>query len=368
LFWGTIGSIAGTLLTGFVLIPALGISAIILSTGALLGLVSVTALARYGHYPLATAVLTGVVPLALSAAFLSLVIALQGRILSADGLYGHIEVVDSTSDTGRLRSLVQDRSTSGGILLDSDGHAYPYTSFVKLFRLFTPASTRALVIGGGPFVVPTELVERQGVPDVTVAEIEPRLYDIAQQYFRAAPSSRLTVHVEDGRRLLHDSDKPYDIIFGDAYYSFLSVPSHLLTKEFFALVRERLSEGGVFIGNFPGALGGERGLFIRHIVRTVMESFERVYVFKVKKGQRPDSMTDNFIVVGHKSASFTDVKAEAQRQDIQDPFWGRVVETVLDVGDWRLDDVSPFTDDYVPAEYLVAKMLAPAPATHDESQ
>ena len=42
--------------------------------------------------------------------------------------------------------------------------------------------------------------------NVDVAEIEPSLYQLAKQYFNLPETSRLHNYVEDGRRLLRDSE------------------------------------------------------------------------------------------------------------------------------------------------------------------
>ena len=72
---------------------------------------------------------------------------------------------------------------------------------------------------------------------------------------------RLHNHVEDGRRFLRDASKQYDLIFGDVYYSYFSVPPHFTTQEFFSLARARLTSGGVFIAkreDKPGERCGVR--------------------------------------------------------------------------------------------------------------
>ena len=79
---------------------------------------------------------------------------------------------------------------------------------------------------------------------VDVAEIEPSFFDLAKRYFGASDSPRLRNFVEDGRRYLADSDTQYDLIFGDVYYSYFSVPSQFTTQEFFALAKRRLTPGG----------------------------------------------------------------------------------------------------------------------------
>ena len=55
---------------------------------------------------------------------------------------------------------------------------------------------------------------------------------------------RLTVHDADARPFLRSTDERYDLVVVDAYRQ-PYVPFYLATREFFALVREHLTPGGI---------------------------------------------------------------------------------------------------------------------------
>ncbi len=67
---------------------------------------------------------------------------------------------------------------------------------------------------------------------------------MGNKYFDMDSNENLTVHSEDARPWLRRSEGGYDAIFVDAYRQ-PYIPFYLATKEFFALVRERLAPGGV---------------------------------------------------------------------------------------------------------------------------
>ena len=86
------------------------------------------------------------------------------------------------------------------------------------------------MLGGGAYSIPKALLHELPDAVVDVAEIEPSFLELAKRYFGAADSPRLRNYVEDGRRFLKDSDTQYDLIFGDVYCSYFSVPPQFTTQ------------------------------------------------------------------------------------------------------------------------------------------
>ena len=65
----------------------------------------------------------------------------------------------------------------------------------------------------------------------------------AKTYFGLRESERMRFRASDGRVFLSRIRETYDLILVDAYRGGY-VPFHLLTREFYSLVKERLAEGG----------------------------------------------------------------------------------------------------------------------------
>jgi len=88
------------------------------------------------------------------------------------------------------------------------------------------------------------------LPDATVTsvELDPEIVNLAHQYFGIKDEPNFNVVNEDGRLFLANSKDRYDIILIDAYRGPF-VPFHLLTKEFYQLVKDHLSDGGVMEQN-----------------------------------------------------------------------------------------------------------------------
>jgi spermidine synthase len=123
-----------------------------------------------------------------------------------------------------------------------------YTRYMTVALAYAPAARRLLEIGlgGGS----TAWYLHQTFPElaITAVELDPAVADLAQKYFFVKPGPRLALAVQDGRMFLVRNSDEFDIVLIDAYRGPF-VPFHLLTKEFFEKVKERLKPGGVVAQN-----------------------------------------------------------------------------------------------------------------------
>src|ERR1700761_2845779 len=88
------------------------------------------------------------------------------------------------------------------------------------------------------------------LPDVPVTsvELDPTVLELAKKYFGIKEEPNFHVANRDGRLFLQESKDKYDIILIDAYRGPF-VPFHLLTKEFYQIVKDHLADGGVVAQN-----------------------------------------------------------------------------------------------------------------------
>jgi spermidine synthase len=88
------------------------------------------------------------------------------------------------------------------------------------------------------------------LPDVSVTsvELDPEVLRLAKRYFGIRDEQNFQVVNRDGRLFLSESKDKYDIILIDAYRGPF-VPFHLLTKEFYQIVKDHLADGGVVAQN-----------------------------------------------------------------------------------------------------------------------
>ena len=163
-FWSTLGSIAGSLGAGFLLIPVFGVSLIIIATGCslvALGGVGMLYWTRRSRLPIASMLLT--------AALLGVALAKwessdpPGIVFSTDGLYEKIVVRDIEYQGRTARILLQDRNINSGMFVDDGRMAFDYTRYFDLYRLFSPGLQRALRHRWGRLFSPQSAASRFAV-------------------------------------------------------------------------------------------------------------------------------------------------------------------------------------------------------------
>ena len=83
---------------------------------------------------------------------------------------------------------------------------------------------------------------------VTSVELDPEVVTLAKKYFGIKDEPNFHLVNQDGRLFLQQSKDKYDIVLIDAYRGPF-VPFHLLTKEFYQVVKNHLADGGVVAQN-----------------------------------------------------------------------------------------------------------------------
>jgi spermidine synthase len=123
-----------------------------------------------------------------------------------------------------------------------------YTQFMTAGLMYAAETRKILEIGFGGGR--TSWYLHRFLPQATVlsVELDPVVLELARKYFGIKDEPGFGVTNEDGRIFLSRSEEKYDIILIDAYRGPF-VPFHLLTKEFYALVKAHLAEGGVVVQN-----------------------------------------------------------------------------------------------------------------------
>jgi spermidine synthase len=351
-FWSTFGSITGSVGTGFFLIPHFGVNTIMWATGLFLLFLGTLGLVMLpgGKVPAVTRFLAGVGLFTL----MQLIPSFEPEVVYAkDGVYERIIVAEEQIDGRPAIVLHQDLSSSGAIFRDSSDAALPFLEFYKLASLVPGGPKRALVLGGGAFLVPKLLLEHYPDVIVDVVEIEPELHRVAHRSFGLPESDRLRVHITDGRRFLYDSEGNYDLIFGDTYHSLYSVPAHFTSVEFFKLVQEKLSPHGLFFANMIGSLSRAQPSLTLSELRTFKEVFKDAHLFALypKRFYEPQ----NLMYVGFAAnPSLTWQERAAQTQD--STFLNYLDERRILAERFVLDDYTLLTDDYAPVDYMTAAM------------
>jgi spermidine synthase len=248
---GTLGGIAATFVTGFLLIAILPSSVILVGTGALTVLagLAVGVLLRRRTGGGAGRVPVGLVVLAVAGAGLA---AVAPTPCEEETAYHCARVVaDPARESGRV--LVLDTLRHSYVDLEDPTHLeFEYVRAVAAVTdVVAPAGEplSALHIGGGGLTVPRYLAEVRPGTESLVIEVDPGVVAIDRDQLALETSDRLRVRVADGRvGLAEERAGMRDLVVGDAFGG-LSVPWQLTTREALELVDAALTDDGVYVVN-----------------------------------------------------------------------------------------------------------------------
>jgi spermidine synthase len=330
----TFGSLGGTLAATFWLIPELDLDAIL----ALL--VSVTA---FSALLCADRALPVVAAVAIAAvAWLSPTLGRRAETTRAERITPYQTLV--VEEANGLRTLISDGVRHGSIRVDTGEPALTYLHGAAIALLARPETTRMLGLGLGTGGAGKLLRSLAGELEVRYVEIDPAVPELAREWFALDPS--IAVEVDDARRFLAGNEERWDLIYCDTYVG-QSVPFHLATREFFELVRSRLTPGGLVEVNLAGHVEHP---FARAIVRTMGAVFPAVQVFDV-----PDS--GNFLLVAGDGPLPPPSELERRavgldRRRGTAPRYRRVAMSRWS-GAVDLSDVPILTDGYAPVDALL---------------
>jgi spermidine synthase/MFS family permease len=354
---GTLGSIAGTLSAGYLFISWIG------STGTVIAVAAI-----YALLGLAFAISDS-----LRSLFLVFLVAAGtglgwwGERIQAftspckiESDYFCIRIADYSDQAGRPSSLmVLDHLVHSINDRDDPGLLYsPYIHGVdELLKLrFTKKpkdfSPRAFFIGGGGYSLPRAWSNDYQMADLIVAEIDPQVTRAAREnLWLDTDTPAISIYHRDARALLQSLpvDEPFDLVFGDAFHD-ISIPPHLVTREFHKEIAKRLGTDGVYALNVVDA--GATPLFLFSLIKTLKKDFSSVEAW-VERSEIGNPSRVTFIVIASAQPTPT-----AALKSLRGPerSWKRWPSENLAQ---RIDETAPPTlsDDYAPVNRLMSRML-----------
>jgi len=367
----TLGGIAGTFLTGFVLVALFPTRATIRVLAVLLvlgGIGVAVALARggggggeraFGRLGAdGTTPLLGIAPVVIALLAIGTSLATDGPC-EEESAYFCVTVLDDP------------RSTTGQVLwLDTLPHshvdptdptvlAFTYTAWYgDVIGAMAPDGRplRALHIGAGGLTMPRYLRSEHPGSSQLVLELDPLVIDVAERRLGFAPWNDVRIVTGDARRSIAELASaaragepaelaPFDLVIGDAFGG-IAVPWHLTTREFTADLHALMAPDAIYVLNVIDH--GPRA-FLRAEVATIADVFAHVAVL-----QRGDGSGGNHVVIASDRALPLDATAARNRSR------GRS-DTLL-AGDALtafVADAVVLTDDRAPVDQL----LTPRPTT-----
>jgi spermidine synthase len=277
------GGIAGSLLTGFVLVPRLGLVrslGLLALAGAALGASAVLRSRAPRAVPIAAALVAVVGALALATPRDRL-----GRLLAQarggtlvfyeEDVAGTVAVLEQSkrtrADETFRRLYIQGVSNSGDAPT-----SLRYMRLQALLPLLVHSGEprSALVVGFGTGITAGALLPYPGLESRVVAELLPAVVRAGRLFagnFGAAQDPRIEVRIGDGRHELLRRDQRYDVITLEPPPPSAAGVVNLYSRDFYLLCRERLAPGGLMAQWWP--LPTQNDEDSRSLVRAFLDAF-----------------------------------------------------------------------------------------------
>lgn len=252
------GGVAGSLLLGIAVLPAIGLHA---SLGLLvaIGLSVAFLLLREGRGTKRAATISGLAALTALLllfsynlphdAYRALLPEDHQIVALEEGRSSDVMITDDSR--GRRRIWINSTwvATAGG----GTGFGHRVLGFFP--GLLHPSPSRALGIALGTGQTFAAILT-QGVEHLDCVDINPMVVKLSREYFREANGGLLdrpevTVHIEDGRAFLRAAKPEYDLIVLEPLQSWSAGTSSLYSREFYRDAKKVLTPGGVLLQWIP---------------------------------------------------------------------------------------------------------------------
>ena len=247
----SIGGIAGTFITGFILFSYIG------SKETLIIVVLCLIVSSWLLVPkkflngriIASALLIIIIilPVPATAGIVAQIDTPSAHYTVSKMTYNSEPITALATGPGGIQSAVYANGTSDLV--------FWYTNYTaQLTEAQDPA--RVLVLGGGAFTLPATLAEKLPNAVIDVVEIDPALEAISKKYFSYEDHKNVNLIFEDARAFINTNENKYDVIFVDVYGDSY-VPFSMLTKEFSQKINASLKTDGMMILNAIVGLSGK---------------------------------------------------------------------------------------------------------------
>lgn len=273
----TIGSVVTALLTGYVLIPYIGVNLLLLIIGLMLVTASAPGLlaGRSGKAKVTLLVLLiGFTAAMIKVTPVEAAAPSKGLLAVQQSAYSELRVLEKSQGGFKIRYLLMD-GAAHSIVNPDNWNSYVYQNYIMdMLRDFhSPGDLLLIGLGAGSYAKSSV---KSGWK-VDALEIDPAVIDLAKQYFGLQPEDA-SVFCVDGRLFLTETEKKYEVIAIDAFGSSL-IPFHLMTTEFFGLIKQHLTPGGILLINVVALVRDDP--LLGPLTATLESQFQYAYALPV---------------------------------------------------------------------------------------
>lgn len=248
LFFSTAGSFCGSIFTTLVLMDLIGMHhTVSLLFGLLLILTLILTKKELRHYTLTMFGVFGFSLLVNSDNIMQTLNIVQNNKYSTIMVFS-LNDDNEMDEDGHPHLFINNNDSS---MFGKDGRKHNYIEFAEQITIEAlPEDSPpkdVLIIGAGGFTFGHGDLKNNFV----YLDIDKDLKPISEKYLlKTELEENKVFHAVPARAYLAQTDKKFDIILLDAYLGGLSIPEHLVTREFFQEVKEHMADDGVLVANF----------------------------------------------------------------------------------------------------------------------
>lgn len=311
----TLGSVLGTVLIGYVLIPFLPNSmTMFITAGVLMALPAIYFLAWRAQGDSFNGP-AAVMALGLFAGWVG--VRADARPPAADmteverrnSNFGMLQVFETFG--GARRYYLNDYLTQNTYDPEAKQSVSLFTYGLHgLAQVYTEQIKDVLCIGMGVGIVPMQFA-REG-SKVDVVEINDAIAGVAKAHFDLEPE-KLNLTIGDGRQFVNAATKQYDAVILDAFLGDSS-PSHLMTKEAFTAMLRVLRPNGVLVINSFGDFEAGQDFFTASLDKTLKSVFGTVRIHASGNGNVFFVATPAKELKQHRTMDFAAMHATVRHQ------------------------------------------------------
>lgn len=261
----TLGGIITTFVVGFYTLPEFGITKTLYGYGILVMAISTYLFITTRNFktPVSLIFLGGILSMNFHYSIG------ENTLYHSEGILGEVKVIERTyqieNQSKTYRELLVNNISQ--TMMDKSNPNKSYWDYVDILSAninYYKNGDNVLLLGLGGGTLYKKLKENK--LNVDVVEIDERIANVAKKFFFI--ENDLNIVVDDARHYINTTSKNYDIIIYDLFHA-ETPPTHLMTKEAFTEINDKLSDDGILIINFYGYINKEKGEAARSIYQTL---------------------------------------------------------------------------------------------------
>ena len=313
----TIGSIVGTFVAGFLLIPNLGVRFLILIITIILFILSFMMFDKKNIKYCICMIVCLISLFGLN--YYGKIIFEKNNpdiVKDVDSEYSRIWIKELSVGDINYKTMQVDTGIESYINQETNEMGATYLYYYNLFDYYNKDAKSTLMIGGAAYTYPTYYLNKYQEKTIDVVEIDEKMTELAETEFGLdVENPRLKIYTQDGRSFLNNTENKYDTILIDAFKG-LNAPFELTTYEALQKVKNALNDNGIVITNIISSLEGKEEDFIKYEYSTYKAVFPEVKLFRVRNVE--DTEKQNLILMAFKNGENIDQEKYSEYKNLLD--------------------------------------------------